>query len=191
VAEADEGNNDRSAPLTLAEPSDGPDLAVTRIVAPNVPTEGAFTVSYELTNVGDRGAGAHRARVYFSTDAAWGGNDALLCTDDLSGVPATTTVRAEVTGCALPAGTPAGPGWLIVWADADDDIDEASEVDNLLALAVEVTEGAAQDTAAPPADDEGGGAQWTTIGCQCGHARGPGWLVAVVFAFALRRFGRR
>jgi len=91
---------------------------------------GSLSVQDSVRNAGQTAAGASVLAVYLSSDASLDDDDLLL---GMRGVPALEPGAAsEAQGSlTVPAGTPAGSYRLIAFADAEYDVVEAQELNNL------------------------------------------------------------
>lgn len=113
----------------------GADLVVTSATAtPRATAPGAIVnVTHTIRNRGGAGTGPFDVGIYLSTDTGFG-DDVLLKTRRVTAVG----VRATWTGTTLvrmPANVSAGTHVILVRADADDEVPEAEERNNLLATA--------------------------------------------------------
>ena len=136
VAESNEGNNLRSAPLTLTMPP-LPDLAVDAVISPTNALPGqTIQITWALTNRGGVAAmGLWSDSVVWSNAAA--GVRELARFDFTNGLAA-GGLAWRTQAVTLPINTPAGDVWLGVQADALAEIAEENEGNNL-ALATNAT----------------------------------------------------
>jgi large repetitive protein len=108
------------------------DLFVETLSASSATVEagGSLSVQDSVRNAGQTAAGASVLAVYLSTDESLDDDDVLLGT---RGVPALEPGAAsEAQGSlTVPAGTPPGSYRLIAFADAEFDVVEAQELNNL------------------------------------------------------------
>jgi subtilase family serine protease len=131
----------------------GPDLTPTTTPAtPSAKTPGAiFNVTTAVKNQGGGAAGPFDVTVYLSTDAAFGGGDVAVGTRRVTaGLAAGATSSGPVT-VTMPASQTAGTYFLIVRADAGNEVTEASETNNERANAVQFIVGTDLTPTATPA----------------------------------------
>jgi len=126
VAETQELNNMKSGASTKI----GPDLIESSIVVPAVAGAGiALTVSDTVKNQGSGAAGASTTSFYLSTNFALDGNDVFLGSRSVPPLAANATSAAS-TALMVPAGTVTGTYYVIVRADANDEVVESAEGNN-------------------------------------------------------------
>lgn len=140
VAESSETNNVRVAPATLTvRPAQVADLEPVSISAtPNsVIAGGPIDVSDTVRNAGLVAAGAFQVAVYLSRDATFGAQDVLL------GVRPVTSLAAGAASSAgdtllVPPSVAAGAWYVLVVADAQGEVAESDELDNVRATAAPI-----------------------------------------------------
>jgi len=124
VAESQEGNNSRFAPVRV-----GPDLVLSAFTAQAVAD--LITLTDTVANDGGGAAASSVVRFYLSNDATLDAGDVAL--DGSRAVPplAAGTTSSGTTSAHLPAGTPPGPHFVLAVADADHTVAETVETNNL------------------------------------------------------------
>ncbi|MEM1033713.1 MAG: CARDB domain-containing protein [Myxococcota bacterium] len=110
------------ADLTVAGGLDGVTVAAGKTVG----------VTATIANEGVAAAGASRLKYYFSDDATWDYGDTYLNYDAVASL-AVGEVSAENATLTIPAVTD-GPAFILLVADAVDDVPEQYESDNVIAL---------------------------------------------------------
>jgi subtilase family serine protease len=108
----------------------GPDLIESGIVVPAVAGAGiALVVSDTVKNQGSGAAGASTTSFYLSTNYALDGNDVFIGSRSVPPLAAGVTSAAS-TPVVIPAGTVTGTYYVIVRADANDEVVESAETNN-------------------------------------------------------------
>jgi subtilase family serine protease len=109
----------------------GPDLIESSTVVPTVAGAGvALTVSETVKNQGSGAAGGSTTSFYLSTNVSLDGNDVLLGSRSVPPLLAGATSAAS-TPLVIPAGTALGTYFVLVRADANDDVVESAETNNI------------------------------------------------------------
>jgi subtilase family serine protease len=109
-----------------------PDLRVQSLTAPPQLEAGtAFAADYQLRNAGADAAFNVLTAVWLSADVTLDAGDASLCSHTLVSVNAGRNASGTASGCRIPTGTAPGTWYLLAEADANDQIAEANEADNL------------------------------------------------------------
>lgn len=98
----------------------------------------AVALTYQLTNTGSQAAGNSRTEVRWSTDTTWDVSDPVLCSDQAPGVGTSTQLSRVVSGCAVPPTATTGTYQLLLRVDADAQIQETDETNNLTVHPVDV-----------------------------------------------------
>ncbi len=130
-AEASEGNNLRSVPVTLGFPP-LPDLAVTRVIAPtNTLPNQAFNVSWSVTNRGSAMASGVWSETLIVTNTVTGGAAQALFT--FTNTLAAGQSLSRTQAVTLPLNGPAGDLAVLVLLDSRNEIIESAEANNLAA----------------------------------------------------------
>lgn len=125
VPEASETNNDTSRILRV-----GPDLVSEGEVAPPLSCTGqALRVADTIRNTGGDTAGPSTTRFYLSTDEAYDAGDVHLGSRHVPSLAAGWSDTGS-TMVPLPSATGAGTYYVLVRADADAAVSEASEANN-------------------------------------------------------------
>jgi subtilase family serine protease len=109
----------------------GPDLILSSTIVPGVAGAGvALIVSDTVKNQGSGAAGASTTSFYLSTNFALDGNDVLLGSRSVPAL-ATSATSAASTALVIPAETVTGTYYVLVRADANDDVIESAETNNI------------------------------------------------------------
>jgi MYXO-CTERM domain-containing protein len=139
VVETDETDNTLAKALTLLDPGPRPDLVVTPDGDVAETQAGAtFELPYVLDNLGDANANAHSTLGLLSTDDARSEDDAVICDDAVNRALEGESQDRLLFGCAVPADWPPGSAFVLIAADGDDDVDEADEGNNVVAVPITV-----------------------------------------------------
>jgi subtilase family serine protease len=127
VPETQELNNTKFGSATKI----GPDLIESSTVVPAVAGAGiALIVSETVKNQGSDAAGASTTSFYLSTNLALDGNDAFLGNRSVPALGVGATSGAS-TVLVIPAGTATGTFYVLVKADANNDVVESVETNNI------------------------------------------------------------
>jgi uncharacterized protein (TIGR03382 family) len=109
-----------------------PDLRVQSLTAPPQLEAGtAFAADYQLRNVGADTAFNVLTAIWLSADVTLDAGDTSLCSHTLTTVNAGRNANGTASGCRIPTGTAPGTWYLLAEADANDQIAEDNEADNL------------------------------------------------------------
>ena len=135
IVEVNDANN---VGVTLKSVIVGPDLTPTTTPAtPSAKTPGAtFTVTTTVKNQGGAPAAPFDVTVYLSTDATLGGGDVPIGTRRVAAGLAAGGSSSGSIAVTVPASQAAGTYFLIVRADAGNEVTESSETNNDRATAV-------------------------------------------------------
>ena len=126
VTETQELNNQKFASATKI----GPDLIESAFVVPAAAGAGfALVVSDTVKNQGSGAAGASTTSFYLSTNFALDANDVRLGSRSVPLLAANATSAAS-TSLVVPAGTVTGTYYVIVQADANDEVVESNDGNN-------------------------------------------------------------
>jgi len=152
-----------SAPAT-------PDLVVQSVTA--TPTSilagQTTTASGTVANQGTASAGASNLKYYLSTDNTYGTGDIYLATDAVAALNAGATAPVSEV-LTIPSGTSQGTYYILFFADADAQVTEGNETNNVSSFQITVTSSSGtpdlivQSPAASPATLNAG--QTTTASC--------------------------
>jgi uncharacterized protein (TIGR03382 family) len=188
VIETDETDNTLPEPITLQDPGPRPDLVLTPDDdVPDTEAGTDFEMPYVLENVGEASANAHSTLGLLSADGQRSDDDVVICDDAVNRALEGESADRLLFGCTVPADWPAGEAFFLLAADGDDDVDEANEGNNVVAVPMVVLPGEAV------AGDTGGGVDRPTYsdlgGCSCNQRQGPAsvWAVLALSVAALRR----
>ncbi len=126
VPETQEGNNVKYG-LAMKV---GPDLIESNVIVPTAAGAGAtLTVSDTVKNQGSGTAGPSTTVFYLSVNATLDTGDQLLATRAVPALAATATSTAS-TPLTIPAGTATGTYYIVVKADANNEVAESAETNN-------------------------------------------------------------
>jgi len=122
-----------SAPAT-------PDLVTQSLaVSPaSVLDGGSTTASCNVYNQGGATAGASNLKYYLSTDNAYSAGDLLLATDAVPALNASASAAVSEVA-TIPSGTSAGSYFILFFADADAQVAESNETNNVGSIQLTVT----------------------------------------------------
>ena len=127
VPETQESNNTKFGAAMKV----GPDLVVSSIVVPAAAGAGAaLVVSDTVKNQGSGAAGPSTAAFYLSTNGTLEPGDPVIGTRAVPSLVASATSTAS-TSLTIPAGTATGTYYVIVKCDANDDVLESAETNNV------------------------------------------------------------
>lgn len=133
---------DDEAGLTINAGSAGgalPDLIVGIVtVEPQISPGDFLSFDIKARNVGSGNAGAHKLKYYLSADNTLSANDLLIGFEDFSGISANNFVPVN-KAVQIPVSVTPGDYFLIFKADADNQIAETNESNNLNTKQVQVT----------------------------------------------------
>jgi hypothetical protein len=143
VAESNENNNVGSVALTVTSASGSPDLIVLYPAAlPTALTAGqTTTASCTVQNQGSASAAASNLKYYLSTDNAYSAGDTYLATDAVA-ILATGASVSKSMVLTIPSATAAGTWYILFFADADAQVAESNEGNNVGYIAISVTSAA-------------------------------------------------
>jgi hypothetical protein len=140
VTEGNEANNLAYTTLGVLTVTTAPDLLITSAtLTPVEITSGqSVTASFIIVNQGDANAGTSNLKYYLSSDNQYNTGDTYLATEPVGAL----AVNANLSYSSLitiPAGTATGSYYLLFRADADNQVAESNENNNLAAVAISVT----------------------------------------------------
>jgi subtilase family serine protease len=128
IAERSETNNNRAASFRV-----GPDLIVSGIGAPTAGVAGAnIAVNNTVKNQGSGSAGAFTVRFYRSSNTIFDGTDTPLGSRFIASL-APGASNAATTSLPIPSNTAPGTYFILAVVDADFQITEATENNNVKA----------------------------------------------------------
>ena len=209
VAESDESNNTASDGITVNGPvtQDLADLTLDSVAAlSDSAPDDRFPIEYVCANRGLVSASASTTRAWLSADETLDASDTELCSGAVGVVTVNSITSETLRGCHVPAGTAPGDWFVIAGVDADRDVDEAAEDNNLATTTLTIhgagdtgsptTPGSDTDVSAADLDGAGLGGDsdlpkpaYGTLGCGCdtsGSAQGA-WFGLLLAAAARRR----
>ncbi|MBN1426260.1 trypsin-like serine protease [Candidatus Fermentibacteria bacterium] len=140
VSDANAANNESDGQeASYVWVNGGPDLMVQNPgTAPSTIIAGTSTIaSCTVRNQGGNSAGASILRYYLSSNTTYDAGDAYLGYDSVGSLPGGGTSSQSET-LAIPAGTAGGTWYLLFHADAESQVSELNESNNVTALAVTV-----------------------------------------------------
>ena len=133
LAESSETNNLRTVTISI-----GPDLTVSALTVPSIVPPGLpFQISDTTLNQGGGASVGTLTRIYLSLNSTLDASDQQVQTHNVSslGPSATQVVNTNIT---LPPDTVGGLYYLLVVADADNNLPETSEINNTRAASFRV-----------------------------------------------------
>ena len=132
IAETSETNNNRPSGIVRV----GPDLVVSVFTAPATAASGeAMSVTDTAANTGGGAAAASLTQFYLSANATWDAGDVLLGSRSVPELAADGT-HAASTSLTIPAPTAVGSWYVLAKADANGEVAESMENNNVKASAV-------------------------------------------------------
>ncbi|RJQ37350.1 hypothetical protein C4552_01130 [Candidatus Parcubacteria bacterium] len=147
--------------VTALDFSNPADLAITSFSAPSTAGAGqTLTIKNTIKNKGDGAAGASLAEFLLSTDATLDGEDILIGSKAVSALPPGAT-DSTATTVEIPLEVEAGTYWIIMRADADDDVVESNEGNNVASGSLRIGSDLNIASLAPSAKDAKPGATVT------------------------------
>jgi CARDB/SprB repeat len=109
-----------------------------RLASPGMVTAGEFvTVSFQDKNIGRIAAAGHRYKIYFSQNDVLDAQDPVLANDAVAGLGA-GVVNPLSIDVIVPDGTANGVYYLFIRTDADAQIPESDETNNVVRLSLTV-----------------------------------------------------
>ncbi|MCB9191756.1 MAG: T9SS type A sorting domain-containing protein [Flavobacteriales bacterium] len=148
LAESDEGNNVACVQITVTG-GGSEDITVTNAsVSPSsVTAGGTFDVEADHNYSGnqlDADLPSFDLDYYFSLDCNFTSADVLLG-GDVSGLGSDDPTNTETATLTMPAGTPSGNYYILFVADADDELSESNENNNVACVSITVAGGGSED----------------------------------------------
>jgi hypothetical protein len=117
------------------------DLIITDpLFSNNSPCAGdAINVLYNIENIGSSNAGTSSVKYYLSSNNTFSADDVLLGSTSVNSINSGASASYS-KNLNIPAGTSAGPWYILIIADANDDISEGSngEANNLFTNSIQV-----------------------------------------------------
>jgi hypothetical protein len=139
VTETNETNNVTSVQITVTSSTGSPDLIVQNpATTPSIVNAGATTTaSCTVKNQGTATAAASSLKYYLSADNVYAVTDTYLATSSVASlaVNAPAVVNALLT---IPANTASGTWYILFVADADGQVAESNETNNVGSIAITV-----------------------------------------------------
>jgi len=134
LAESNETNNVVAKAITINQA----DLIIQNATAPTSTSVGStIQVSYEVKNQGLGSAVATTTKFYLSTDATYSTNDVLLGSDAVSSIAA-GAYSSETSSIVVKNTIAGGNYYLLFRADADGNLAESNETNNVVAKAITI-----------------------------------------------------
>ncbi len=139
VTETNETNNVGSVQLTVTSSAGTPDLVIlSPATTPTTVNAGAVTTaSCSVKNQGTAIAAASSLKYYLSADNAYSAGDVYLATDAVGSLAANAS-SAFSKALTIPANTASGTWYILFFADADLQVTESSETNNVGSVAITV-----------------------------------------------------
>jgi len=136
-----------------------PDFIVQSPNANPIAVEAGSTtdISCTVKNQGSGSAGSSYVRYYLSSNSSYGTSDTYLGSDYVSSLSSNGTSSESAT-LTIPPGTAAGTWYILFRADADDDVAEGDETNNVAYRQITVT--APQPVRTVTVTDPNGGEVW-------------------------------
>ncbi|CAM2069229.1 VCBS repeat-containing protein [Sulfidibacter corallicola] len=137
IDETNHDNNTSAISITVLQPTNFPDYIVENasLDASSVQAGGSVDTSCRLRNVGTGTTTPSKFKYFLSDDASYSAGDVLLRTVNVGDIGFPPTYGYPVT---IPAGTPSGTRYILFFTDADNDIIENDENNNVEAIAITV-----------------------------------------------------
>lgn len=139
VTESNENNNVGSFQLTVTSSAGSPDLVIQSAAStPLTVTAGqTTTASCTVYNQGTAAAAASNLKYYLSADNSYGAGDTYLATDAIASLAAGSgSAVSELL--TIPSATAAGTWYILFVADADAQVAESNEANNVASVAITV-----------------------------------------------------
>jgi len=139
VTESNETNNVGSIQFSVTSSAGSPDLTVSSptLSITTVNSGGTTTASATVNNQGTAVAGASSLKYYLSTDNSYSASDVYLATDAVASL-AVSANAAVSEALTIPANTAAGNYYILFFADADAQVVESNETNNVASAAITV-----------------------------------------------------
>ncbi|MEH2220420.1 MAG: CARDB domain-containing protein [Nostoc sp.] len=134
AVESNETNNFASKAIAITQA----DLIIQNAVAPSTTAVGGtIQLSYQVKNQGIGGAVATTTKFYLSRDNAFSNDDLLVGSDTVNAVPAGAT-SSETASLIINNAIAAGNYYLLYQADANGNIGESNETNNIVSRAIAI-----------------------------------------------------
>ncbi|MEH2092962.1 CARDB domain-containing protein [Nostoc sp.] len=134
AVESNETNNFASKAIAITQA----DLIIQNAVAPSTTAVGGtIQLSYQVKNQGIGGAVATTTKFYLSRDNAFSNDDTLLGSDTVNAVAAGAT-SSETASLIINNAIAAGNYYLLYQADANGNIGESNETNNIVSRAIAI-----------------------------------------------------
>ncbi|MCI0557939.1 MAG: hypothetical protein MN733_05545, partial [Nitrososphaera sp.] len=129
------------AMFKLRECDDGEaDIVADFYGAPNnIKQDKKYQTFFKESNDGTANAGPHEVKVYLSSDAILDAGDEVVGEKHVGALPAGNDRMVQIQ-IELPGDSDLGPMFLIAWTDADEEISESNESNNMEVEAINVIE---------------------------------------------------
>lgn len=137
VAEVNETNNVGSIQLTITSSAGSPDLTVSSLSAsPSTVNSGStLTASATVNNQGTATAATSSLKYYLSTDNAYNAGDVYLATDAVASLASGNNAAVSEV-LTIPSNTAGGNYYILFFADADAQVAESNENNNVGSVAI-------------------------------------------------------
>ncbi len=139
VTETNEANNVGSAQLTVTSSAGSPDLVIQNpATTPTTVNAGSGTLaSCTVNNQGTATAAASSVKYYLSADNTYAAGDVYLATSAVASLAANATAAVS-SSLIIPANTAAGNWYILFVADADAQVAESNEANNVGSVVITV-----------------------------------------------------
>ncbi len=149
LAESNENNNVESVPIQITCSTGPEDIFVTNasLSASSVACGGTVVVSCTQNYSGnqlDANLPSIDIDYYLSTNSTYEPNVDLFLNDDISSLGSDDPYHNESETLVIPLNTPPGTYYIIIVGDADNEITEVDEMNNIVPLQIQVTCGPSQ-----------------------------------------------
>ncbi|MCI5058764.1 MAG: hypothetical protein MRY83_21810, partial [Flavobacteriales bacterium] len=139
VAESYESNNTRSTYFIVYIPE--PDYVMTAMTLDQstyIPGDN-MSIECKVKNQGNKSGGSSTVKYYFSNNSILDASDTYIESDNVSGLAAGDISPSETINFTLPSNTTAGTKYIIFEADANNDVSEKNESNNIGKKSFQVT----------------------------------------------------
>jgi len=139
VTETNETNNVGSFQISVTSSAGSPDLVVQSPATTPTSLNAGSTTSASCTvlNQGTAAAAASSLKYYLSADNSYGTGDTYLATSAVAPLAANASVLVNSV-LTVPANTAAGTWYILFFADADGQVPESNEANNVGSIAITV-----------------------------------------------------
>lgn len=113
------------------QPASNPDLIISNAELSDYSmcSGSTFAVSYDVVNVGGTTAPSSTVKYYLSSNSTYSGGDVLLGSSSISSLGSNASVSKSKT-LTIPSGTNSGTWYILIIADANEDVNEGTNGEN-------------------------------------------------------------